>query len=155
MDGIDVANRPPAHAIRAGVSYIPEDRLGTGLALTLSVAENLIMKAYRGKELSAGPFLRHGRVLDWSRRLVDTFRIKTPSLDTPVSSLSGGNAQRVLLARETAARPRLIVAAHPTRPNGAAGKHCLAGGTENIGTRLVSQHREFHPRSGLVLQIIP
>jgi simple sugar transport system ATP-binding protein len=115
VDGTEVANRPPAHAIRAGVSYIPEDRLGTGLAQTLSVAENLIMKAYRGKELSAGPFIRHSRVHDWSRRLVDTFRIKTPSLDTPVSSLSGGNAQRVLLARETAARPRLIVAAHPTR----------------------------------------
>ena len=115
VDGTEVANRPPAHAIRAGVSYIPEDRLGTGLAQTLSVAENLIMKAYRGKELSAGPFIRHSRVHDWSRRLVDTFRIKTPSLGTPVSSLSGGNAQRVLLARETAARPRLIVAAHPTR----------------------------------------
>jgi ABC-type uncharacterized transport system ATPase subunit len=115
VDGIDVANRTPARAIRAGVSYIPEDRLGTGLALTLSVAENLIMKAYRGKELSTGPFIRHSRVLDWSRRLVETFRIKTPSLDTPVSSLSGGNAQRVLLARETAARPRLIVTAHPTR----------------------------------------
>jgi len=115
VDGIEVANREPAHAIAAGVSYIPEDRLGTGLALTLSVAENLIMKAYGGAELSAGPFIHRGRVLDWSRRLVDKFRIKTPSLDTPVSSLSGGNAQRVLLARETAARPKLIVAAHPTR----------------------------------------
>jgi len=115
VDGIEVANRKPAHAIAAGVSYIPEDRLGTGLALSLSVAENLIMKAYRGTELSAGPFIRHSRVLDWSRRLVDKFRIKTPSLDTPVSSLSGGNAQRVLLARETAARPKLIVASHPTR----------------------------------------
>ncbi len=71
VDGIEVANRKPAHAINAGVSYIPEDRLGTGLALSLSVAENLIMKAYRGTELSAGPFIRHSRVLDWSRRLVD------------------------------------------------------------------------------------
>jgi simple sugar transport system ATP-binding protein len=115
VNGVEVANRPPAHAIAAGVSYIPEDRLGTGLAVTLSVAENLIMKAYRGTELSAGPFIRRSRVLDWSRRLADTFQIKAPSLDTPVSSLSGGNAQRVLLARETAARPLLIVAAHPTR----------------------------------------
>ncbi|HET6491153.1 MAG TPA: ABC transporter ATP-binding protein [Syntrophales bacterium] len=115
VNGVEVANRPPAHAIAAGVSYIPEDRLGTGLAVTLSVAENLIMKAYRGTGLSSGPFIRRSRVLDWSRRLVDTFQIKAPSLDTPVSSLSGGNAQRVLLARETAARPLLIVAAHPTR----------------------------------------
>ena len=113
--GVDVANAGPARAIGAGVGYIPEDRLGTGLALSLSVAENLIMKAYRGAELSAGPFILRGRALEWSRRLAESFRVKTPSLDTPVATLSGGNAQRVLLARETAARPRLIVAAHPTR----------------------------------------
>ena len=115
VNSVEVANRPPAHAIAAGVSYIPEDRMGTGLAVTLSVAENLIMKAYRGTELSVGPFLRRSKVLNWSRRLVNAFQIKAPSLDTPVASLSGGNAQRVLLARETAARPVLIVAAHPTR----------------------------------------
>jgi len=115
INGTEVANRPPVNAISAGVSYIPEDRLGTGLAVTLSVAENLIMKAYRGTELSAGPFLLRSKVLDWSRRLADAFGIKAPSLDTPVASLSGGNAQRVLLARETAARPQIIVAAHPTR----------------------------------------
>ncbi len=115
VNGIEVSNHRPAHAIAAGVSYIPEDRLGTGLAITLSVAENLIMKAYRGTGLATGPFIRRGKVLDWSRRLVEAFHIKAPSLDTPVSSLSGGNAQRVLLARETAARPQLIVAAHPTR----------------------------------------
>jgi simple sugar transport system ATP-binding protein len=115
VGGAEVANRAPADAIAAGVSYIPEDRLGTGLAVGMSVAENLIMKAYRGAELSAGPFLRRGRTVEWSRRLAERFRIKTPSLDTPVASLSGGNAQRVLLARETAARPKLIVAAHPTR----------------------------------------
>lgn len=113
--GVEVANHTPARTIAAGVGYIPEDRLGTGLALGMSVAENLIMKAYRGPELSSGPFLRRARILSWSRRLAETFRIKTPSLDTPVASLSGGNAQRVLLARETASRPKLIVAAHPTR----------------------------------------
>jgi len=113
--GVEVANRPPARAIAAGVGYIPEDRLGTGLAPAMTVADNLIMKAYRGPELSRGPFLRRARILAWSRSLAETFRIKTPSLETPVESLSGGNAQRVLLARETAARPKLIVAAHPTR----------------------------------------
>ncbi|OPY05063.1 MAG: Galactose/methyl galactoside import ATP-binding protein MglA [Syntrophaceae bacterium PtaB.Bin038] len=115
VGGTDVTNAGPARAIDAGVGYIPEDRLGTGLAAGMSVAENLIMKAYRGAELSTGPFLRRGRTVEWSRRLAERFRIKTPSLDTPVSSLSGGNAQRVLLARETASRPKLIVAAHPTR----------------------------------------
>ncbi len=115
LDGADIANEGPARVIDAGVGYIPEDRLGTGLAISLSVAENLIMKAYRGAELSAGPFLRRGRTVEWSRRLAERFQIKTPSLDTPVASLSGGNAQRVLLARETASQPKLIVAAHPTR----------------------------------------
>jgi simple sugar transport system ATP-binding protein len=115
VGGAEVANRAPTDAIAAGVGYIPEDRLGTGLAAGMSVAENLIMKAYRGGELASGPFLRRPRILAWSRGLAGAFRIKTPSLDTPVASLSGGNAQRVLLARETAARPKLIVAAHPTR----------------------------------------
>jgi simple sugar transport system ATP-binding protein len=113
--GAEVANRAPADAINAGVGYIPEDRLGTGLAVGMSVSDNLIMRAYRGGELASGPFLRRARILAWSRGLAEAFRVKTPSLDTPVASLSGGNAQRVLLARETAARPKLIVAAHPTR----------------------------------------
>ena len=71
-DAAEGANRAPADAIAAGVGYIPEDRLGTGLAAGMSVAENLIMKAYRGGELASGPFLRRPRVMKRSARSVSS-----------------------------------------------------------------------------------
>jgi simple sugar transport system ATP-binding protein len=103
-----VANRPPARAIRAGVSYIPEDR-GTGLAQTLSVAE-IIVRRPTGERAFGGPFIRHSRgsrLVPPSRR---AFRIKTPSLDTPCQA-SREATPSGCFSPQTAARPRLIVAA--------------------------------------------
>ena len=105
----------PLEAIRRGVAHIPEDRLGTGVAPSLSIAENLVLKAYRRPPMSTQGFLRHGRIRKSAVELMSRFNISAPGPDTPTRLLSGGNVQKVLLARELSSRPRVLVAASPTR----------------------------------------
>jgi len=113
--GQNATNCTPRQAIEYGVGHVPEDRLGTGLVPNLSIADNLILKAYRTAELARGPFLNPQAVRALARDLVARFEVSTPSLETPVKALSGGNLQRVLLAREISCRPAVMVAVHPTR----------------------------------------
>jgi simple sugar transport system ATP-binding protein len=100
----------------AGIAFIPEDRRGTGLVLSFSVAENSIL----GRE-KAPTFSWHELVLrliairEWARKLVKEFDIRTPSIDTAVRNLSGGNQQKVIVAREMGSQPRVLLAAQPTR----------------------------------------
>ncbi|MEU8384437.1 ABC transporter ATP-binding protein [Streptosporangium sp. NPDC048865] len=119
-------NRPGAlHA--AGLGVVPEDRHGSGLVLDMSVAENLVMKSLDA--VSGRVFLDRGKARAVARRLVAEFGIVTPSPDTPVRDLSGGNRQRVVLARELSARPAVLVAARPS--------HGLdVGATEDVYRRL-------------------
>jgi general nucleoside transport system ATP-binding protein len=105
----------PRAAIAAGVAYVPEDRLGTGLAPSLSIASNLVLKSYRGPPASRGPLLRLRAIRDRAVELIRRYRIATPGPDAQARQLSGGNLQKVVLAREFAGRPRLLVAAAPTR----------------------------------------
>ncbi len=115
LNGEDLTNRPAAVAIQRGVSYVPEDRTHVGTAPNLSVTDNLITKKYRQ------PPLAHGWVLDmveanrFANDLKETYDIITPTMETPVRMLSGGNLQRVILAREISANPALMVAVQPTR----------------------------------------
>jgi general nucleoside transport system ATP-binding protein len=107
--GRDVTGRGPRAARAAGLAYVPEDRLGTGLAPTLSLAENLqLTRAH-------GPLLDRRRWTAEARRLMQAFDIRAPGPGTTTSSLSGGNLQKVLLARELDTDPRVVVAAAPTR----------------------------------------
>jgi simple sugar transport system ATP-binding protein len=115
-------NQSPLRFIRAGVSHIPGDRLGMGLAGNLPVSDNLIMKAYRRRPIAAGPFLRHNAVIRFTKRLIDSFNILTPGPTTPARMLSGGNQQKAILAREITSGDELsgeeapvLVAVHPTR----------------------------------------
>ena len=109
VNGRVVTGRGPRAARAAGLAYVPEDRIGTGLAPNLTVAENLQLTR------------PHGLVLDrkrWkadARRLMEEFDIRAPGPNTTTSSLSGGNIQKVLLARELSADPDVIIAASPTR----------------------------------------
>ena len=105
----------PRAAIAAGVAYVPEDRLGTGLSPSLSIASNLALKSYRGRSLSRGPLLRLRAIRDRAVELIKRYRIAAPGPDAQARQLSGGNLQKVVLAREFTAEPRLIVAASPTR----------------------------------------
>ena len=100
----------------AGIAHIPEDRRGAGLVLNFSIAENTIL----GRERDAPFSWRHlVLVLDairtWASRLVKEFDIRTPSIDVPARALSGGNQQKIIVAREMASQPRVLLAAQPTR----------------------------------------
>jgi simple sugar transport system ATP-binding protein len=105
----------PRAAIRAGVAYVPEDRLGTGLAPSLSVAANFVLKSYREPSASRGPLLRLRRIREQAVELIRRYRIAAPGPTAPARLLSGGNLQKVVLAREFSGRPRLLIAASPTR----------------------------------------
>ncbi|HEY3209755.1 MAG TPA: ABC transporter ATP-binding protein [Actinomycetota bacterium] len=115
LDGRDMTNRSARAMIEAGVAHVPEDRLGSGLVPGMSMAENAVLKAYRRPPVARGPFIDLGEARKVAARMLDTFGIRALSPDAPVRLLSGGNLQRLLLAREMAERPSLIVAVHPTR----------------------------------------
>ena len=113
--GQPVRSADPRAVRAAGLATVPEDRLHTGLAPSLTVEENLALTEYHRPPLSHGPFLRADRIRARARDLVERFDIRTPSTTTPTRQLSGGNVQKVLLARELAADPKVLVAASPTR----------------------------------------
>jgi ABC-type uncharacterized transport system ATPase subunit len=105
----------PRASIAAGIAYVPEDRLGTGVAPSLSIASNLVLRSYRGPASSRGPMLRLRRIREHAVGLIHRYRIAAPGPATPARLLSGGNLQKVVLAREFSGRPRLLVVAAPTR----------------------------------------
>ncbi|MFE5531520.1 ABC transporter ATP-binding protein [Embleya sp. NPDC056538] len=110
--GAVAAGRPGAmHA--AGVGVVPEDRHVSGCVLDMSVAENLMMADL--SSVTRRGLLSRRRMAERARRLIEEFEIATPSPDTPMRQLSGGNQQKVVLARELAGKPRVLVAAQPTR----------------------------------------
>ncbi|MDR5693799.1 MAG: ABC transporter ATP-binding protein [Armatimonadota bacterium] len=113
--GRDVTNRSPTEILRYGVSYIPEDRLKMGVAPGLSVRENLLLRYYNTPPYCRGPLLDFAAARSLADHLIAQFGILVPDREVPVRFLSGGNLQRLILAREIHIAPRLIVAFHPTR----------------------------------------
>ena len=100
----------------AGVAFIPEDRRGTGLVLAFSIAENSILGRERTPTFSWREFvLKLVAIREWARRLVKEFDIRTPSIDVAARNLSGGNQQKVIVAREMGSQPKVLLAAQPTR----------------------------------------
>ncbi len=115
VDGRPLANVSPIVAIQAGVAYIPEDRIGVACAPNLSVAENMALKSYRVPPIGGRFFMNRSVMYAQARELVERFRIATPSVMVPARKLSGGNLQKLILAREVARTPRVLIAAYPTR----------------------------------------
>lgn len=110
----NLIGKAPKEIINLGISmsFIPEDRLGMGLAASLSIVDNLLLKKYyQGK----GPFIRKKEARALARRLIKQLDIATPSVDTPVRKLSGGNVQKVLLGREIESDPNVLITAYPVR----------------------------------------
>lgn len=105
----------PREAIRAGVGHVPEDRLGTAVAPSLSVASNVVLKEYREPEIHRGPLLRFAAIRERAERLIHRYDVKAQSPHVPARQLSGGNLQKVVLGREFSGAPRVLVAASPTR----------------------------------------
>jgi simple sugar transport system ATP-binding protein len=142
LNGEDVTNNSPLQFIRKGVAHIPGDRLGVGLAGNLPVSDNLIMKAYRRQPIARGPFLANKAVADFARRVVDSFNVLTPSVETLARNLSGGNQQKAILGREIVSGkrmagevPPLLVAVYPTRG-------LDVGAIEAVRTSLLEQRAE-------------
>ncbi|MEJ5200706.1 MAG: ABC transporter ATP-binding protein [Anaerolineales bacterium] len=115
IDGKDILNRTPREVRLAGVAHIPEDRLTNGLALTASINENVIVDRYYNKPFRKGLLIDYKQVNKLGDALIDEFDIRTPSGLVPVASLSGGNMQKVIVAREFSFNPNILIAAQPTR----------------------------------------
>ena len=114
LDGREITNLPPGEIADLGVAHVPEERISMGLAPNMSVLDNLILKHHRREPFSRGLVLDYGYAERFADEKIREFEIATPSKHTPAKLLSGGNIQRLILARETSGEPRLIVAAHPT-----------------------------------------
>jgi len=116
LNGQDVTGRTPRELYDAGKAHIPEDRTHMGLILDMTVTENSILGMQWKKELQ-----RWKGTIDWgkarnhARKLIEQFEVSAPGVEAPVKSLSGGNQQKLIVAREVSKRPLLVIAAQPTR----------------------------------------
>lgn len=110
-----VTNLPPAELIRRGISYVPEDRLGMGLVPNLDAVENMLLKSYQNPEFSGRWLIDRQAAEARTAELVRQYNVKLAGLNQPVRSMSGGNLQKLLLAREIAGQPKLIVVVYPAR----------------------------------------
>lgn len=115
LNGEDVTHNTPLGMIKAGVSHIPADRIGMGTVGNLAVGKNLAMKGYRKEPISDKGILHPNRIAEFAQKMIDLFRISTPSYQTRIKFLSGGNIQKTILAREIDACNGLMVAAYPSR----------------------------------------
>jgi simple sugar transport system ATP-binding protein len=111
----DLANQSVKSGIDRGVSHVPEDRTHVGSAPNLSITDNVIMKNYNRPPIGRGWFMSAVAAQQYAQGLKEAYDIVVPSLDTPVRMLSGGNLQRVILAREISSQPVLMIAMQPTR----------------------------------------
>lgn len=115
VNGEEVTNRSAAMTIKKGVAHVPEDRTHVGSAPGLSITDNVIMKTYHDSPLSNGWTLDRIAAKNKAVALKEEYAILAPTVETIVRLLSGGNLQRVILARELSAKPKLLVAMQPTR----------------------------------------
>ena len=115
LDGTDITDASPLQRIRSGLGFVPEDRLGMGLAGGLSLEDNLILKSYRRPPHRRGPGLSSRTIRRTAAQLTDRFDIRGNVKDFPVRFLSGGNLQRAILAREISQDPKVLVASSPSR----------------------------------------
>ncbi|MCL4275234.1 MAG: ABC transporter ATP-binding protein [Anaerolineales bacterium] len=135
LEGEDVTGFPPAEITERMLSYIPEERMRDGMIKDFSVAENMILREHHKMPYSKYGFLRLREISSHANELISNFQVKTPSSETEAKNLSGGNIQKIVLAREIFRTPRVIIAAQPTRG-------LDIGATEYVREQLLEQRRK-------------
>jgi len=115
FNGLDITNKHPKDILPLGITIIPEDRLSEGMFPNLSVAENLVVGLHRLEGFCNKLMLNYNRILDYAKKIIMKYKIVTPSEKALISTLSGGNIQRVVVARALERPSKLVIAFHPTR----------------------------------------
>jgi ABC-type uncharacterized transport system ATPase subunit len=115
LEGRDISRFGPKESLEAGIGYVPEDRSHDGYVGAFSVRENLVLDLFRHREFSKGPALDLDAIGRNAEERIEEFDIRTESPETPVSSLSGGNQQKVVVAREFSRPLKVLIASQPTR----------------------------------------
>jgi simple sugar transport system ATP-binding protein len=113
--GQDITRATPRQITELGSAHVPEDRQADGLVLPFPTAENLVLCTYYKEPFSKGVVLQYQTILEHAEGLIEDFAIPTPSALTPVSNLSGGNQQKVIIARELSRPIQFLMASQPTR----------------------------------------
>jgi simple sugar transport system ATP-binding protein len=132
IDGQDLTHAPMLTRMEAAGAYIPEERMRDGAIKDFSVQENLFLRDHASPAYTCGIFMNLAKMSARARDLVKEFSVKTPQLETPIKNLSGGNIQKLIMARELSRDPKLLIAAQPTRG-------VDIGSTEFIHQRLLEQ----------------
>jgi ABC-type uncharacterized transport system ATPase subunit len=132
LEGEDVTNMLPAELTDRMLSYIPEERMKDGMIKDFSIAENMVLREHQKPPYSRFGFLNLREISQNSDKLIAKFQVKTPSHETLAKNLSGGNIQKVVIARELSRTPRVIIAAQPTRG-------LDIGATEYVRQQLIEQ----------------
>ena len=135
LEGEDVTGFAPGDLTNRMLSYIPEERMRDGMIKNFTVAENMVLREHHKQPFSRSGFLNLRGIGSHSDALIKKFRVKTPSRDTLAKNLSGGNIQKIVLAREFSRNPRVILAAQPTRG-------LDIGATEYVREQLLEQRRK-------------
>ncbi|MDP3450348.1 MAG: ABC transporter ATP-binding protein, partial [Anaerolineaceae bacterium] len=135
LSGQDITHSNPRQITELGTAHIPEDRQKDGLVLGLPISDNLVLNTYYLKPYSKGIWLDQKVIIETGENLVKSFDIRTPSVFTPASSLSGGNQQKIIVAREFSRPIKLLIASQPTRG-------LDVGSIEYIHNRLLAKRDE-------------
>jgi simple sugar transport system ATP-binding protein len=135
LDGAEITHVALKERVDAGLAYIPEERMRDGAIREFSVQENVFLHDHASPKFTHGIFLDFARMGTFASELVQKFNVKTPGLNTPIKNLSGGNIQKLIMARELSRKPKVLIAAQPTRG-------VDIGATEYIHQRLLQQREE-------------
>jgi simple sugar transport system ATP-binding protein len=130
--GHDIAAASLRERIELGLAYVPEERMRDGAIREFSVEENIFLRDHASPRFTRSIFLNFSAMHAHARQLIDKYAVKTPGLDTPIKNLSGGNIQKVIMARELSREPKVLIAAQPTRG-------VDIGASEYIRQRLLEQ----------------
>ena len=147
LEGADITRASVQHRLEQGLSYIPFDRHREGLLITSPLWENTLLGRDGDPKFNNGPFVATSEVRADARQVIADFDVRTPSENVPAFALSGGNQQKLLVGRELASKPRVLIAAHPTRgvdigAQAAIWERLRTARDEGLGVLLVSADLE-------------